>query len=114
MATAQFRLRIYQGEAVAIGPGKVDLLQAVADTGSISAAARRLGMSYRRAWLLIDEMNRLLKSPVVETAQGGVRGGGAVLSATGEEIIRRYKAIEEASHTASGKDLRALMRLIAG
>jgi len=79
---AQFRLRIYRDASVAIGPGKVDLLEAIAATGSISAAARQLGMSYRRAWVLVDEMNRALVSPAVTTVAGGVQGGGTALSPT--------------------------------
>ena len=85
----QFRLRIYKDEGVAIGPGKVALLEAVAEYGSISAAARHLGMSYRRAWLLIDETNHAFKSPTVETATGGSHGGGATQS---HRVARRVKS----------------------
>lgn len=71
----QFRLRLYRDEVVAVGPGKVTLLEAIARTGSISAAAREINMSYRRAWVLVDERNQSLRSPVVSTATGGHRGG---------------------------------------
>jgi molybdate transport system regulatory protein len=84
---AQFRLRIYRDETIAIGPGKIAVLEAVAETGSISAAARLLGMSYRRAWMLIDEMNQALVSPAVNTAAGGSRGGGSALTPVGEDIV---------------------------
>ena len=67
----QFRLRITRGDDIAVGPGKIELLEAIARTGSITAAARALGMSYRRAWLLVDTMNRCFKSPVVEAEAGG-------------------------------------------
>jgi molybdate transport system regulatory protein len=67
----QVRLRVYRDDVIAIGPGKIAVLEAVAETGSISGAARLLGMSYRRAWMLIDEMNHALSSPAVNTAAGG-------------------------------------------
>ena len=73
----KLRLRILFGPEIAVGPGKIALLDAIAETGSISAAARALGMSYRRAWLLIDTMNRCFREPVIETASGGKGGGGA-------------------------------------
>ena len=65
-ASVQFRVRITKGDDIAIGPGKVDLLEAIAETGSITAAAKRLGMSYRRAWMLVDTVNRCFKTPIVE------------------------------------------------
>lgn len=112
-AKVQFRLRIYRDDSVAIGPGKIDLLEAVARAGSISAAARQLGMSYRRAWLLIDEMNRTLREPVVATAAGGSQGGGTALTTAGADIVRRYRAIEEASRAAAAQDIEALTRMLA-
>ncbi|WP_295956205.1 LysR family transcriptional regulator [Rhodoferax sp.] len=110
---AQFRLRIYRDTSIAIGPGKVDLLEAIAQTGSISAAARQLGMSYRRAWVLVDEMNRALVSPVVTTVAGGVQGGGTALSPLGEKLVRHYRAVEEAARTAAAADIAALQDLLA-
>ena len=77
----QFRLRITRGTDIAVGPGKIDLLEAIAKTGSITAAARALGMSYRRAWLLVDTMNRCFEEPVVAAETGGKRGGGTRLTA---------------------------------
>lgn len=111
--SVQFRLRIHRDEDVAIGPGKVALLEAVAECGSISAAARQLGMSYRRAWLLLDELNRALRSPAVSTATGGSHGGGATLTPVGEEIVRRYRAIESHARVACAGDIAALSRLLA-
>src|SRR5260221_13011529 len=75
----EFRLRIRKGDDIAVGPGKIDLLETIGKTGSISAAARTLGMSYRRAWLLVDTMNRCFRTAVVEAEAGGTggRGGGA-------------------------------------
>lgn len=78
------------GNAIALGPGKVDLLEAIADTGSISAAGRRLGMSYRRAWLLVDEMNRCFEGPLVATR--GARG--AIVTALGDQTRRAYRQLE--------------------
>jgi len=109
----QFRLRVYRDDAIAIGPGKIAVLEAVAETGSISAAARLLGMSYRRAWMLIDEMNQTLASPAVNTAAGGSRGGGTALTQVGEEIVKHYRAIENAARLAAAADIRALTRLLA-
>lgn len=109
----QFRLRIYRDDAIAIGPGKIALLEAVAETGSISGAARLLGMSYRRAWLLIDEMNRSLQSPAVGTATGGAHGGGASLTPVGEQIVQHYRAIETQARTGAARDIAALTRLLA-
>lgn len=109
----QFRLRIYRDDCVAIGPGKVDLLEAVARTGSISAAARQMGMSYRRAWLLIDEMNRALREPVVATAAGGAQGGSTALTTAGADIVRHYRAVEAASRAAAAQDIDALTRMLA-
>ena len=83
----RFRMRIRKGDTVALGPGKVELLEAVREHGSISAAARSLDMSYRRAWLLIDELNQSLKSPATVSEQGGQSGGGCVLTPVGEPTL---------------------------
>ncbi|MEH3085782.1 MAG: LysR family transcriptional regulator [Xylophilus ampelinus] len=111
--TVQFRLRVYRGDTAAIGPGKVRLLEAIDAAGSISAAARRLGMSYRRAWVLVDEMNRALVAPVVSAATGGSHGGGTTLTAAGHAIVRHYRAVERKAHAAAAEDLAALTRLLA-
>lgn len=109
----QFRLRLYRGETIAVGPGKIALLEAIAETGSISAAARQIGMSYRRAWLLIDEVNRALKSPAVDTSTGGARGGGTALTTRGRALVKRYRAIEATCHATAKSDIAALMRMLA-
>ena len=75
-------------------PGKVALLEAIEETGSITSSAKKLGMSYRRAWLLVDETNRCLVRPAVATATGGQRGGGTALTPAGVELVRRYRALE--------------------
>lgn len=109
---AEFRLRISKSENIAIGPGKISLLEAISDTGSISAAARKMGMSYRRAWLLVDEMNRCLVAPVVDTATGGVKGGGATVTPTGQKLLQHYRNIENLAAAAASAELRALIKLL--
>lgn len=109
----QFRLRILRGEDIAVGPGKVDLLDAIRRTGSITAAARELGMSYRRAWLLIDTMNRCFRTPVVVAEAGGARGGGSALTPFGEEVIARYRAAQDKAERAARAELEALVRKLA-
>ena len=108
----QFRLRITRGQDIAVGPGKVDLLEAIAATGSITAAARQLGMSYRRAWLLVDTMNRCFEEPVVAAEAGGKRGGGTRLTATGRRAIAHYRRIERLAAKASAGELRSLVKLL--
>ncbi|MCP8894762.1 winged helix-turn-helix domain-containing protein [Shinella daejeonensis] len=88
-----------------IGRGKMQLLGLIRETGSISAAGRAMDMSYRRAWLLVDEMNRLFRLPVVESQRGGKQGGGAVVTAFGETLLARYMAIEERMHAVFADDL---------
>jgi molybdate transport system regulatory protein len=112
-SAVQFRVRIYRGDTTAIGPGKVQLLEAIAETGSISAAARQTGMSYRRAWVLVDEMNRALVAPAVDAATGGSHGGGTTLTDVGRRIVRHYRAIEAAARSAAEDDIAALTRLLA-
>ena len=107
-----FRLRITKGTDIAIGPGKIDLLEAIAGTGSITAAAKALGMSYRRAWLLVDMMNRCFEGPVVVAGAGGSRGGGAAVTPLGTEVVRRYRRIETAAEKAGAADIGALMRML--
>jgi len=110
--SAQDRLsiRIDLGSGARIGPGKVAVLEEIARTGSISAAGRALAMSYRRTWLLVEDLNRALGKPVVDTAAGGSHGGGASLTKLGKEVIARYRAIEADSAAAARKHLTALVR----
>ncbi len=89
-----------QGDLLAIGPGKVALLEAIAEQGSISAAARSLGMSYRRAWQLVDELNRALSTPATESGPGGASGGGSTLTPVGERIVALYRGVEARAHEA--------------
>lgn len=108
------RLRVYFGTNVPLGPGKADLLAKIADTGSIAGAGRAMSMSYRRAWLLIEELNDMFKRPVVTTSKGGTGGGGgAKLTALGRDVLARYRAMEAATARAIAKDLAVLQRVIA-
>ena len=92
----KLRARLMRDEEIAFGPGKADLLAAIDRTGSISAAARDMGMSYRRAWLLVDTMNRCFRSPLGDSAPGGKHGGGARLTDTGRRVRQRYLEMEDA------------------
>lgn len=109
----QPRLRILFGHAIPIGPGKAQLLEHIAETGSISAAARCMGMSYRRAWLLVDTMNQCFKSPLVETATGGKGGGGARISDFGREVLQRYREMEDKAALAVATDMEQFAKLLA-
>ncbi|MBX9885082.1 MAG: LysR family transcriptional regulator [Novosphingobium sp.] len=105
----KLKLQILCGDAIAMGPGKADLLDAIAAAGSISGAARRLGMSYRRAWQLVDLMNRCWAAPLVETSPGSARGGGARLTADGAEVLATYRALQGLLEArAAGAEMAAL------
>lgn len=109
----KFRIRITDGDSIPIGPGKVSLLEAIETTGSITAAAKSLQMSYRRAWLLLDEMNRMLKAPAVASAKGGQQGGGSIVTAEGHKLITLYRRIEADATKACQADIKRLTGLIA-
>jgi molybdate transport system regulatory protein len=110
VAAVQIRIRLLREDEIAFGPGKADLMDAIAATGSISAAARKMGMSYRRAWMLIDVMNRCFSQPLVTTAVGGQQGGGAELTDFGNRILRTYRGIQEKAASAIRLDMRKLLR----
>lgn len=107
------RLRVLFGHAIAIGPGKADLLEYIAETGSISAAARRMNMSYRRAWLLVDTLNQCFREPLVATATGGKGGGGANITDFGRGILARYREMERKAAAAVADDMALLGALLA-
>jgi molybdate transport system regulatory protein len=109
---ARFRLRVTSGDTIAVGPGKIDLLEAIAEMQSITAAAKSIGMSYRRAWILVDQLNAGLRQPAVASAQGGEHGGGSRLTAVGEALIERYRRIESRAAEACADDIAALLRLV--
>lgn len=106
------RLRILLGPAIAVGPGKAALLEAIAETGSIAAAGRRMGMSYRRAWLLVKTMNACFRRPLVDAAKGGLKGGGAQLTDAGAEVLRRYRKMEARAAKAVKADLAQFRKLL--
>ncbi len=104
------KLQIACGDALALGPGKVDLLVAITAHGSISAAARALGMSYRRAWLLVDEMNRCFDPPLVETLRGGGSERGARITPTGTNVLEAYREMEREAAMIADRPAYARLR----
>ena len=107
---ARLKLTLVLASGARIGPGKAALLESVRATGSISAAARAMGMDYKRAWLLVDSLNRAFDTPVVERTTGGARGGGAHLTPFGEDLLARYRRLEGAAGGLAAEDLDALER----
>jgi molybdate transport system regulatory protein len=114
MGGVRLTLRVDFGTDRAIGPGKVLLLEAIRDTGSISQAGRSLGMSYRRAWLLVDDMNRCFREPVVTAQPGGPQGGGAALTAFGQKVVQKYRTIETEATAATKPQLHDLEASLRG
>lgn len=111
-AGAKPRLRVIFGAMTAIGPGKADLLEAIGRTGSISAAGRAMRMSYRRAWVLVDQMNAAFVRPLVASKAGGSHGGGAELTRLGRDVLRRYRAMEAAAAIATAPHFERLLGLL--
>jgi molybdate transport system regulatory protein len=105
---ARLLLRMDIGSSARLGPGKIELLEGIRDTGSISAAGRRMKMSYKRAWLLVDSLNHGFGQPVVIAQHGGKAGGGAVLTAFGAELVARYRRVEAAALRAFARDIQPL------
>src|SRR5262245_45013085 len=105
---AGLTIRVNLGAHGYFGPGKMALMELISKHGSISAAGKEMGMSYRRAWLLVDEVNHIFREPLVETQLGGSGGGGARLTKLGRDVVGRYRAIEGAAASATAADLRAL------
>ena len=103
-------LRLYLTPDRPLGPGKIQILESIRETGSISEAARGMKMSYRSAWLLVDSMNSLFRKPVVNTTLGGRGGGSATLTEFGAEVIHHYRAMERATRRVIAKDLASLER----
>ena len=113
MARLKLKLQLYCGDEIAMGPGKADLLEAIIREGSISAAGRALGMSYRRAWLLVDTMNRCFCAPLVETHPGGGKNAGARLTPAGEAALAAYRALSaQVEGRAAGADFATLQKAI--
>ena len=98
-------IRLLLGNTFSLGPGKIELINAIGAAGSISGAAKMVGMSYRRAWNLVDSINQDFSTPVIITSSGGKGGGGAVVSDIGLEIIKRYQWIEAKALASVNDDL---------
>ncbi|CAN7762651.1 LysR family transcriptional regulator [Pseudorhodoferax sp. LjRoot39] len=109
---AKTRFRIQIKHAVAIGPGKADVLQAISETGSLAESGRRLGMSYQRVWSLVRAMNNDFVEPLVSTQRGGVAGGGAALTPLGKKTLTIYRTIEHNAERAVAKQVPKLLALI--
>ena len=102
------RIRLVTGGELVMGPGRADLLEQIQATGSIAAAGRQMGMSYKRAWALVEAMNGLFRAPVVEAVKGGAGGGGARLTETGVQVLGAYRGLEAASRQAGATFLAEL------
>lgn len=112
MAQTHLSIRLDLTSEDRIGPGKIALLEAIRDTGSISGGARKIGMSYRRAWLLVEQINVALAQPAVTAAPGGRQGGGAALTETGTQLIDIYRAIEDTAYVSARDQFKAVERLV--
>ena len=110
---ASLTLRVDLGAYGALGPGKIRLLESIASEGSISGAGRVMGMSYRRAWLLVDNINAMFAEPAVETRHGGAQGGRAVLTEFGHKIVTVYREVEADAEAAVRSKLRTIQKALA-
>ncbi|MGL4311268.1 MAG: winged helix-turn-helix domain-containing protein [Paracoccaceae bacterium] len=108
----RIRIRIHFGDTGMLGPGKAELLERIGRTGSIAAAGREMGMSYKRAWMLIETMNAMFRVPVVDSTRGGPGGGGAALTETGQQVLALYRAFEAQAATGGGGFLAELGELL--
>lgn len=112
--TARLRIRIvFDSNRGMIGPGKADLLALIHETGSIAAAGRQLGMSYKRAWSLVETMNTMFAEPLVESSRGGASHGGAHLTPTGQRVLALYRAVGAKAAAAAAGDIGMLVKLLA-
>lgn len=108
----RLRIRIIFGETEMMGPGKAELLERIRETGSIAAAGREMGMSYKRAWDLIGTLNTMFHAPVVASTRGGPGGGGAVLTETGHAVLQHYRDFEAEAARAGARQLDAFCTLL--
>jgi molybdate transport system regulatory protein len=112
LAKGLTHLRVTISETFYVGPGRADLIELIAETGSISEAARRMGMSYKRAWGLVQALNQGFGAPLIETQRGGV-GQGAVVTDAGREVVARYRHMQQATGEAIAADVEALTQLVS-
>ncbi|MRX49990.1 LysR family transcriptional regulator [Paracoccus sp. S-4012] len=108
----EFFIRLYFSESGMMGPGKASLLEGIERTGSISAAGRELGMSYKRAWMLVEAMNAMFREPLVSSTRGGPGGGGAALTEAGEQVLALFRQIEATAVAANAAPLAELKGLL--
>jgi molybdate transport system regulatory protein len=106
------RIRVVFGPDEMLGPGKAELLERIADTGSIAAAGRAMGMSYRRAWQLVETMNGMFTEPLVDRTRGGARGGGAVVTEAGNAVLDAYRGLESEARRAGAVHLDRLQAML--
>lgn len=111
-APPRFRIRVVFGPDEMMGPGKAELLERIHSTGSISAAGREMGMSYKRAWQLVDTMNAMFRQPLVNSSRGGARGGGATLTDAGLAVLAEYRGLEEKAADAGKDHMRRLQAML--
>lgn len=111
--TTRLRIRLYFPNGSMFGPGKADLLALISETGSIAAAGRRLGMSYKRAWGLVDTMNTMFAEPLVESSRGGASHGGATLTPAGERVLLLYRRLEAKTRSGSAAEIAGLEDMLA-
>lgn len=107
------RMRLHVGDRLVLGPGRAELLAGIAETGSIAAAGRAMGMSYKRAWSLVEEMNAAFKGPLVTGARGGAGGGGAALTEAGVAVLAAYRSMVAATKGACCDDLERLSAMLS-
>jgi molybdate transport system regulatory protein len=112
MRCVRIKIQIPHGDNIALGPGKADLLNAINHHGSISAAAKSMHMSYKRAWELVDVMNRSFKQPLISTSVGGSHGGGAALTDFGLEALQRYRALVAKSANSISAEIDGLLAML--
>lgn len=111
-AAPRFRLRLVFGPEEWMGPGKAELLEHIETTGSISAAGRAMGMSYKRAWQLVETMNGMFRDPLVLSSRGGAKGGGAVLTEAGHKVLAEFRALEDTAQSAGAEHIQNLQAML--
>jgi molybdate transport system regulatory protein len=109
----QFRIRVIFGPGGMMGPGKAELLERIAETGSIAAAGRAMGMSYKRAWQLVERMNAMFRDPLVQSTRGGKTGGGAVVTDAGRRVLSAYRGLEAAARDAGAAHVETLQAMLS-